>query len=330
MRKRRLSKCLIALAVLCGCQHDISGTYIVSDSGSVVWLQLVRTPDNHLTGQLAVSVLKPDGTVDQKSAPITGAVDGENVSLTATGLFGLQATALSGTLNGDTLTLTGSQAQPFVLKRSSLTVYQAQMNELNSRAQTILAAKASAGAAQRTERAQRGFVDAVDHLVAHMQRIDSASDVRLGRFPAVEKRYQAITAKINAYVERERRLSGNPNASVDRSGLYVDANQAALDTNLLHLDVQSVQQDFETNAKPVADDAASFENGCRNFDAEHDGLTPTETEAHNAACSRLFEALPVFRQRYDALRAGLAHLEQVYTQENNAQQALLQTAEKLE
>jgi hypothetical protein len=321
---------LAALVVLCGCQRDISGTYLVSDSDSVVWLQLVRTPDSHLTGQLAASVLKPDGRIDRNSISITGAVDGENVTLAGSGLFGLQSGTLSGTLNGDTLTLTGAQAQPIVLKRATLTDYQAQISELNGRSQATLAAKASAEAAQRTERAQRDFVDTVDRLIEHMQRINAATDLHLGRLPTVEKRYQAITAKINAYVERERRLSGNSNEAVDRSQLYVDANQAALDTNQIHLDVQSVQQDFGMNAKPVADSATAFENGCRNFDAEHGGLTPAEIEAHNAACSRLLAALPLFRQKYGAMSAGLAHLEQVYTQENAAQQALLQTAEKLE
>lgn len=328
---RRLSLCgLAVLTVLCGCQRDISGTYLVSDPSSVVWLQLVRTPDNHLTGQLVVSVLKPDGQINRSSVSIAGAVDGENVTLAGNGLFGLQSGTLSGTLSGGMLTLTGAQAEPIVLKRAALMDYQTQISELNGRSQALLAEKASAEGVQRTERAQRGFVDTLDSLIARMQRIDAAADVHLGKFPNVEKRYQSITAKVNAYVERERRLAGNPNAAVDRSQLYVDANQAALDTNQLHLDVQSLQQDFETNAKPVADSVTSYEGGCRNFDVEHGGLTSAEIEAHKTACGRLLAALPLFRQKYDALRAGLAHLEQVYTQENSAQQALLQSAEKLE
>jgi hypothetical protein len=295
-----------------------------------VWLQLVRTPDDHLTGQFALSVLKPDGKIDRSSVSLTGAVDGENVSLSGSGLFGLRSTALSGILNGDTLTLTGAQAQPFILRRSSLSDYQAQMSALDTRSQTIIAAKASAEAAQRTERTQRNFVDSVDHLVAHMQRIEAATDVYLGKFAGAEKRYQAITTKMGAYVERERRLAGNQDAAVDRSQLYLDANQAALDTNQLHLDAQSTQQDFEMNAKPVAYSANALENACRSFNTMHSGLTPAEVEGHNAACGRLLAALPPFWQKYNALAAGLAHLEQIYTQENNKQQGLLHTAEKLQ
>jgi len=87
---RRSSLCVIAVFVLLtGRKQDISGTYLASDNSTVVWLQLVRTPDNHLTGQLAASVVKPDGSIDRKSASITGAVDGENVTLSGSRLFGL-------------------------------------------------------------------------------------------------------------------------------------------------------------------------------------------------------------------------------------------------
>lgn len=113
MRLRHLSTSLIAALILvCGCQRDISGTYLATDQNGIVWLQLVRTPDNHLTGQFALSILKPDGKIDRNSVSLTGAVDGENVSLSGSGLFGLQSTALSGTLNGDTLTLTGHKRSP--------------------------------------------------------------------------------------------------------------------------------------------------------------------------------------------------------------------------
>jgi hypothetical protein len=44
---------LAAVVLLTACQRSISGTYLVSDQASVVWLELVRTPDNHLTGQLS-------------------------------------------------------------------------------------------------------------------------------------------------------------------------------------------------------------------------------------------------------------------------------------
>lgn len=41
-----------SLSMVTGCQRNISGSYLASDNSAVLWLQVVRTPDNHLTGQL--------------------------------------------------------------------------------------------------------------------------------------------------------------------------------------------------------------------------------------------------------------------------------------
>lgn len=329
---RRLSVCgIVALTILCGCQRSISGTYLASDSSSVVWLQLVRTPDNHLTGQFAVSALKPDGTIDQKSVPINGAVDGENVSLSATGLFGLQSTTLSGTLNGDTLTLTGSQAQPFVLKRSSLTLYQTRISELNGRSQAVLAAKAATLALENAERSQRNFVQAIDRLVEQMQQFDQEADVHLTRFPGVEKEYQTITAKVRDSVEKERRLAGNPNASVTRSQLSIAATQESYETEQLHYQGQSLESSTAPTTNQLLIDARSYAQVCQTLaTSPPPNLTPEQEGAETSACDRLRGGIAQFRPKYNAFEGGLTHLEQVYTQEKNAQQALLQTAQRLE
>src|SRR5579863_8804241 len=117
MNQRRWLNSLAAVTVLAGCHANISGSYLATDQSSVAWLQVVRTPDNRLTGQLAASILKPDGSIEQNSISVTGAVDGENVTLSGSGFLGLQSFVLSGTLNGDTLTLTGAQSIPVSFKR---------------------------------------------------------------------------------------------------------------------------------------------------------------------------------------------------------------------
>lgn len=330
--------CLAALTLLAGCQRDISGTYVARDPDALAWLQLVRTPDNHVTGQLVISYLKPGG-IERKSVSLTGAVDGENITLTGNGLFGLQTSSLSGTISGGTLTLAGADAAPMVLKRSSLDAYQAQMNALNARAQAALAAREAetsrTNAARQAEisrenleREQRNFVQTVDALVDRMQRFDSEADVHLGRFRNVEKGYQTITAKMTAYVERERQLASNPNAGVTRSQLSVAANQASMATDQMHMSGESLESSLEGNIKPIGDEATGIDSACRA--GVSNGLTPAELQAHNEACTRLQAALPKFREKYNAIKAGLAHLEQVYTREKTAQDALLKTAESLD
>jgi hypothetical protein len=325
---KRLSLCLVAVVVLLsGCKKDISGTYLSSDGATIVWLQLVRTPDNHLTGQLAASLLKVDGGVDRRSVSVTGAVDGENVTLTGHGLLGLQTDSLSGTFESGKLTLTGVQPTPIILTRSALSDYQSQVATLDAKSQSILTAKAAAQSRQRTEDAERNFVSQINVLIGNMQRFNSQADVHLGRFPNVEKGYQGFTAKMNEYVERERQLASNPNAGVARSQLVVNANQVVLATDRLHMQGAALESTLETNVKPMADYLSVLEQKCSET---ANGLTAGQADANKAACGCLSDAAVPFREKYNATVAGLAHLEQVYTNESKAQQTLLQTADKLQ
>lgn len=294
------------------------------------WLQLVRTPDNHLTGQLAEFILKPDGTIEQNSTAVTGAVDDENVSVSGSSFLGLQSFTLAGTLSGDTLTLTGVQSIPIAFRRSTPADYQAEVAELNARSQSILHAKAVAQAQQRTFRAQADFVAQVDQLIGRMARFDSEADIHLARFPGAEKSYSTITAKTEAYVARERQLAGNPNRSVMRGQLSVAATQASLLTEQLHNQGVSLESALEGNIKPLADQASAFEGQCHAVSLNSSNLTPAEIQNVNAACDRLTSAEVPFQQKYAAMSDGLAHLEQVYQRERTAQERLIQESERLE
>jgi hypothetical protein len=98
----------------------------------------------------------------------------------------------------------------------------------------------------------------------------------------------------------------------------------------MHYQAQSLESSLTVDVKPIADEATNLEAVCGVPGTTFPNLTPAQIDAHNAACGRLANAFPAFRQKYSAMTAGLAHLEQVYSQEKSAQQALLQTAEKLQ
>ena len=319
-----------AVVLMAGCHSNISGSYLASDNSAVVWLQVVRTPDSHLTGQIATNVLKPDGTIEQNSVSITGAVDGENVTIQGSRFFGLESFVLSGTLSGKVLTLTGAQSIPLTFTRSTPAEFQAKVAALNARSQSITQAKAVAQAQQRTFQAQANFVSQVDQLIRRMAKFDSQADVHLGRFPGAEKGYEGITARVGECVARERRLAGNPNAEVARGQLSVAANQASIRTDQMHYQGESLQSSLETNVKPMADQATAFEQQCRAVSQNSGHLTPAEVQNVNAACGRLDSAVGPFRQKFSAISDGLAHLERVYQEEHGKQQQLLQTAQRLE
>lgn len=321
---------LAGLLCLSACKKDVSGSYLVNDNAAVCWLQVVRTPDDHLTGQLVLSELKPDGTIDHQSVSLNGAVNGENVTLTGGGLFGLSTTTLSGTFDGNALTLAGVQSAPFTLKRASLADYQAQLSQQTTRSQAIISARATAAARQRTFQAQKSFVAQIDQIVSGMQRFDADADSHLARFPNAEKGYEAITAKVNEYVTRERQLVGNPDRAVDRSQLYVSANQASLDTDQMHYHAQDLQSSLQMNITPMVNEVAALEQRCHQDGSIATNLTPAEMEAHRDACNRLLSAAPMFQQKYAAMVSGLNNLEGVYKREKDAQAKLLAQAQQIE
>ena len=82
--------------------------------------------------------------------------------------------------------------------------------------------------------------------------------------------------------------------------------------------------------KPTADQATAFEHQCHSVSQNSGNLTPAEIQNINAACDRLESAVTPFRQKFSAMSDGLAHLEQVYQREHDAQQRLIQESERLE
>jgi hypothetical protein len=328
---RNVGQCgLVAMLLVAGCRRDISGAYLASDNTAACWLELVRTPDNHLTGQLSAYTLKPDGTIAQSSTAVTGAVDGENATLTATRLLGLETLTFSGTLKGDTLTLTGSQPIPVMFNRSTLSDYQAKIADLNSRSQSILHIKAVAQAQQRVFQVQATFVSKVNRLIGQMVQFDTQADVHLGQFPGAEKGFEAITARIEQYVSRERQLAGNPNAGATRGQLSVAASQAEIQTEQGHNQTVALESSMASNVKPIADQATNDERDCHAVAQNSGNLAQDELQNVRGACDRLESASGPFRQKYEAMNAGLAHLEQVYQQEHSKQQQLIQESERLE
>jgi hypothetical protein len=328
---KRLSLCVLATMVfLCGCQRDISGTYLAGDSAGVCWLQLVRTPDNHLTGQLIATLLKSDGSVERNSVSLAGAIEGNNITLSGSRFFGLQTITLFGTRVGNTLSLTGIEPKSVTFTRAALTEYQAQVGKIDARSQVMRAQKISLLTRLRTHEAAKNFVASVDQLISKMQRFDSEADLHLRRFPSAEENYHTITQQVTGYVSRERQLANTLNSSNARSQLSNAATEASFTTDQMHDHAQTLQTTLDTNVNPIAEEATALEQQCRQFGSESGSLTPLEDGAHTVACSRLSIAVAPFRQKYNAVSAGLAHLEQVYKHERNSQQELLESASRLE
>lgn len=229
----------LTLLVFNGCQRKISGTYVAKSPNEVAFLQLVKTPDSHLTGRLGLVALAADGAVNQQSVVLSGVVDHNNIILSATAL-GVQTGTVSGTLDGNRLTLTTLQPDPLILLRSDENAYQAEVKALNIRARQILAAKAN-----------EKFLSETASAISRMQEFESEVDLHLSRFPGAEEALHSVTTKVSEYVDRERGLVGNPKADVARSQLDVEAFQTSLATNQFLMAAQSLESSLGAREQTI-------------------------------------------------------------------------------
>jgi hypothetical protein len=263
----------IAMLFLTGCSREISGTYLAKFSNGIWSVQLVRTPDNRLTGQLETSVLEKSGKIVENTVPLTGAVNGDNVSISST-FWGFQIVTLSGKVDWNKLTLTGPPQGLVVLERSDLSDYKKQSSVLIADSQRITNARAAAATRARTERAaaarqkieqsNQNLVSAIDGAIQRVNKFESDVDVHLARFPGVETRYRAISAKIVDYADRARQLPDAPNSSATRGQLSVAANQAAISADQLHNSVLSLRSALRNHDSSLGSQLIRLKRACQN------------------------------------------------------------------
>lgn len=280
------------------------------------WLQLVKTPDSHLSGQLEQNILNEIGKIEHATWAISGASDGSSVTFSATTL-GFQIFTLSGSLEGERLVLTGGQPSPMIFVRSDLREYQAEIDSLNGKAQGINASKANAD-----------FLSQIDGIVSRMRKFNAEADGHLSTFPEAEERIHAITTKISEYVNRERQLARNPNAAVTRGQLNVAAYQASNEAEQLHNSAQSLERSIATGSRSIAIEFSDLRRGCKEPNLR--SLTHEQIRARAAACDQLVPAAGVYKQRVETVVRGLSRFEQVYAEESKTQRGLLQLADRLE
>src|SRR5579872_5884326 len=79
-----LGRALFSAGVLlssgCG-RSDISGSYVASDQNSAIMLQIVESPDRHLSGQVTALFVQPDGKIQNVNEAVSGAADGTSLTI---------------------------------------------------------------------------------------------------------------------------------------------------------------------------------------------------------------------------------------------------------
>lgn len=317
-----------AVAASSGCaRSDVSGTYMASDQHATIMLQIVETPDRHLSGQVTGVFVQPDGKIQNVNEAISGAVDGVSLTIetkpNGTLTIGPE---LSGAMNWKhEIELTGparnGQVATFVFVRGTAEQFQTMAAQVRSRSDVIVKTRAMQQNAEQ-------FLSGVKRLTVSMQRFGPDADKTLHGAPNVEQRYRSITSKMRANLDRERSLVANSNASQTRVDIAVGMLQGPLASDQIHFQVQSAQSIFQNSIEPTAKQASVAMAACATVvSGKYRG--PMESEIASA-CRTLANEYPGFQQRYKATAGTLARLETVYQQERKAQQLFSNEAQKIE
>jgi hypothetical protein len=167
--------CIIAtITLLSGCKREISGGYLAhsEDKNSLAWIDIVRTPDDHLTAQLSLISLQADGNVQRQSLSLTGVVNGDNFVLSSEQLF--KSVSISGTRRWDTLTLNGNNGiVPAKFVKSSMSEYQSLLSDIESQSQEIIKAQAKAHVQQMEETSEQNLFAEIDNVIRQIHQFRS-------------------------------------------------------------------------------------------------------------------------------------------------------------
>lgn len=314
------------LAVLCGCgQKNVSGSYIAKPPGTVVWLQLVETPDKHLTGQLDTASIDKSGKLVYLNAPVSGAINGESISISFKPQALLASSVqLAGTFSGDILTLRGGPTGDAVtLHRANDDEFAKGRQELVEQSQRLLAAKADADQRAQTERQQKERLEMVRDLERRIKRINAELPARVERLLKMENTYVSITQKMRGLVQRQQVLAGNSGADVARSQIVVALNQGLVDSNQAHIIANSDGQSLRSAIGPAMERLPIAEQSC------HSAGSPGNS-GDSTACLALLAEAPEAERNAQALTRAIARLELAYQRERAQQEELLRVGERLQ
>jgi len=186
-------------------------------------------------------------------------------------------------------------------------------------------------ALQQSKQQELELIASMNQLVQRMERFDGYADSLVAKLAAAEQRYHAITSQMRGYLDRERKMAGNRNASVARGQIAVTISQGPIATDQLHIDLQQVLWDFQNNATQLKNRVTATEQSCHRAHrpTPENPVSPGQ-EQSNAACLRVLDAGAAYRQKFDALARSLAHVEQVYQQELRTQRQIENAANQLE
>lgn len=317
---------IVAMADPALADSGISGAYVARAVNASVFIELVETDRGHLAGRYEQVVILPSGKLDDMNASITGAINGTSVTV-AIKPDGFLTTpfSASGTYQGSTLSLS-SGAMPgtlhVILDRGDEAEFRQQVAALTSKAAQINAARARQQAAERKAEDEAKTVRRLNSVTQKMREFVAKSAALPSTFPEFEQRFEAITARMQYGLNRERAIWGGGQASLARVQISLVIGNLSLESDSLHMEFDNLNRPFLLAASSIKHDWAEVLPLCERAPTNGSAL-PDGTEA---ACLGAIAAHKDLELHLAVLREGYLKAHGVWARERQTENAIQEAA----
>jgi len=252
--KIALSAAALTLMVGCGAgsillfQHVTAKPdgYLSTDPTAVAFIQFNEDANNHLTGSWQVVEVNSDQKITSEDTGFTGSINGSRVSLTFSALG--FSTTITGTLNGDTLTLqapdsTTGYIATAVFQAANIQQYNAAVALLR---QHVAATITQAALDQAVTNANRQLSQDLSTLSSDVQTLATSSD--FSRALSVYADQLNLMQQDYQLMQRDAQLGCGVSASAvaaDFSALQADDNAFQADQGVRQQASSQVQSDLK-------------------------------------------------------------------------------------
>lgn len=302
---------LVALATLGACNPaKVSGAYVYSGTTEVAMLQLVEGADGSLSGSLQTATANASNRVNVESVALSGTIDGNTLTLSTPTFLGM-STTFSGVRSGNDIALTfttSGNVNTITFQRSSPDEFTRLTEQLRQGAFLRATERERQQAEARARAADEQMRQGIPRLSAEFEQT-AANDVTMTtRVDAAVARFEALTQQARD-AARARSREGD---GVRRSQLSVYISQVSIETNGLNIEVESAQRQFEDHRASLRQQLERANAWCaRTRDAVCGRLSTASARyaTESAALIAAFGRASAAHQRAEQEQDQLASLE---------------------
>jgi hypothetical protein len=281
---------------------DPTGSYLCNTPSSIMWLQIVQTPDGKVSGQMDTALLLNTGKFTFRSSEVKGSANGNLVTLQYDGA-GVGLVRVSGTLKGDKLTVTGSgESGPYVAEfgRATTSDYKAALDSLKAKSNGALA-----------EQLTKDQTAQLESQIPRIAKFDASAETTLQKLQPIEGQYTDITKKMRSVLDREKVSTGVLKAQLGQR-------------------IANLRGDTDRIQGNVADIEAQYNgNDLAKLKAEIDQSDIDCKNNPQPLCVHSTQYVVDFYKHYKDLGGILKRLDAVYKQEKQVQDDLLKQSQAL-